>query len=254
MTALTAPEAPSMGTGEPGDDAIWVTEQPGRVIRIDGGRRTVELDLGDRVLLGAEQGLLGIAFHPDFASDRRVYLHYATPSDEDGVDHYNVIAEYEMLDDQASGAENFRFLRTIKRIPQVNTRRSGGWLGTHLRSTYEGDWLYFATGGNIDESVEAVRAVPYLSTVWGVRPDITDASGEMVNRRWASGVKNPISCDASFFEAGWFHCLLEDAHGAGRAGQAEQCGGSEDSELHGGFPPERALQGASHDVETLRVL
>ena len=32
----------------PGDDALWVTEQPGRVLRLDGERRTVALDLGDR--------------------------------------------------------------------------------------------------------------------------------------------------------------------------------------------------------------
>src|ERR1044072_747900 len=63
----------------PGDDAIWVTEQPGRVIRIDGGRRPVALGLSGRVLLGAEQGLLGIAFHPDFATDRLVYLHWSDP-------------------------------------------------------------------------------------------------------------------------------------------------------------------------------
>ena len=29
--------------------------------------------------IGAEQGLLGIAFHPDFATDRRVYLHWSDP-------------------------------------------------------------------------------------------------------------------------------------------------------------------------------
>src|SRR3954452_353054 len=50
----------------PGDDALWVLEQPGRVIRIDGGRRETVIDLTDRVKLGAEQGLLGIAFDPDF--------------------------------------------------------------------------------------------------------------------------------------------------------------------------------------------
>src|SRR4051812_20080907 len=69
----------------PGDDAIWVTEQPGRVIRIDGGRRPVALDLGARVRLGAEQGLLGIAFHPDFAGDRRVYLHWSNPKGDTRV-------------------------------------------------------------------------------------------------------------------------------------------------------------------------
>src|SRR3954451_16725641 len=63
----------------PGDDAVWVLEQPGRGLRLDGGARTVALDLSDRVRLGAEQGLLGIAFHPDYATDRRLYLHWSDP-------------------------------------------------------------------------------------------------------------------------------------------------------------------------------
>jgi glucose/arabinose dehydrogenase len=35
------------------------------------------LDLRDRVLEGAEQGLLGMAFDPDFATNRRLYLHWS---------------------------------------------------------------------------------------------------------------------------------------------------------------------------------
>ena len=76
---------PTWVGGAPGDDALWVAEQPGRVYRLDGGRRTLALDLGDRVKLGAEQGLLGIAFHPDFATDRRVYLHWSDPKGDTRV-------------------------------------------------------------------------------------------------------------------------------------------------------------------------
>ena len=62
----------------PGDDgALWVLEQPGRVVRIEGTRRRTLLDLSGEVLTGAEQGLLGIAFHPDFMTDRRLYLHWS---------------------------------------------------------------------------------------------------------------------------------------------------------------------------------
>ena len=52
-------------------------EQPGRVVRLHGGARTVALDHSDEVTTGAEQGLLGLAFHPDFATDRRLYLHWS---------------------------------------------------------------------------------------------------------------------------------------------------------------------------------
>ena len=36
---------PTWVGGAPGDDALWVLEQPGRVLRLDGGRRSVALDL-----------------------------------------------------------------------------------------------------------------------------------------------------------------------------------------------------------------
>jgi glucose/arabinose dehydrogenase len=62
----------------PGDaEALWILEQPGRVVRLEKNRRTTMLDLTDQVTTGAEQGLLGIAFHPDFATDRRLYLHWS---------------------------------------------------------------------------------------------------------------------------------------------------------------------------------
>jgi len=64
----------------PGDDhGLWVLEQPGRVVRLAGDLRTVALDLTGHVKEGAEQGLLGIAFHPDFATTRRLFLHWSDP-------------------------------------------------------------------------------------------------------------------------------------------------------------------------------
>lgn len=69
---------PTFVGAAPGDaQGVWVLEQPGRVIRIADGRRTTLLDMRSRVKLGAEQGLLGLAFHPDFAENRRLYLHWS---------------------------------------------------------------------------------------------------------------------------------------------------------------------------------
>src|SRR5215212_5230266 len=101
----------------PGDDALWVTEQPGRVIRLDGGRRTVALDLSDRVRLGAEQGLLGIAFHPDFATDRRVYLHW---SDRKGDTR---VAEFRARRDDTIDPES---LRDLLHVDQPEENHNGG--------------------------------------------------------------------------------------------------------------------------------
>jgi len=62
----------------PGDpEALWVLEQPGRVLRLAGGRRETRIDISRRVMVGPEQGLLGIAFHPDFAANQRIFLHWS---------------------------------------------------------------------------------------------------------------------------------------------------------------------------------
>src|SRR5829696_809810 len=74
-TGLNRPVWVGAAPGDPG--ALWVLEQPGRVVRIEAGRRATLLDLSDQVKVGAEQGLLGIAFHPGFADNRRLFLHWS---------------------------------------------------------------------------------------------------------------------------------------------------------------------------------
>ena len=74
-TGLDRPVWVGAAPGDPG--ALWVLEQPGRVVRIERERSTTVLDLSARVLTGAEQGLLGIAFHPAFARNRRLFLHWS---------------------------------------------------------------------------------------------------------------------------------------------------------------------------------
>jgi len=57
------------------DGQIWVTERGGRVSRVNpvSGRRTTAGQLPD-VAESGESGLMGIAFHPDFATQPYVYL------------------------------------------------------------------------------------------------------------------------------------------------------------------------------------
>jgi len=68
----------------PGDaDSWYVIEQSGRVKRFDGSvadpTAEVVLDITGPVSSGGEAGLLGLAFHPDFANNGMVYLSYTTP-------------------------------------------------------------------------------------------------------------------------------------------------------------------------------
>ncbi len=66
----------------PGDATRWyIVTQPGVIHRfaVDGGASEVVLDLSAQVVLGGEAGLLGLAFHPDFASNGEVFLSYTGP-------------------------------------------------------------------------------------------------------------------------------------------------------------------------------
>ncbi len=62
------------------DNYIWTTERRGRVIRINpvNGNQTVVLDIASEVEGGVngEPGLMGMAFHPDFANTPKVFLVY----------------------------------------------------------------------------------------------------------------------------------------------------------------------------------
>jgi glucose/arabinose dehydrogenase len=74
-TGLNRPVWVGAAPGDP--EALWVLEQPGRVLRLANGSATTLLDISDQVKTGSEQGLLGIAFHPDFASGGRLFLHWS---------------------------------------------------------------------------------------------------------------------------------------------------------------------------------
>ena len=86
LRGFTQPVLLTWAPGEPG--ARYVVEQGGRVIRLARGQRTVFLDVSSAITAGGEQGLLGLAFHPRYASNRLLYVGYTSR------DGRNVVARY----------------------------------------------------------------------------------------------------------------------------------------------------------------
>jgi glucose/arabinose dehydrogenase len=74
-----------------GSGRLFVVEQGGRVLVLhpEVGIPTVFLNITSKVLSGSERGLLGLAFHPGYATNRRFFVHYTRQPD--GA---IVIAEY----------------------------------------------------------------------------------------------------------------------------------------------------------------
>ena len=78
---------------DPTDDAVqFVVEQSGRIRVLRNGTilPTDFLNLASAIAVGGEQGLLGLAFAPDYAASGRFFVNFtntdATPSSRDSAD------------------------------------------------------------------------------------------------------------------------------------------------------------------------
>lgn len=74
-----------------GDSRLFVVEQSGRIRIVESSgtvKATPFLDISDMVTSGNEQGLLGLAFHPDYGSNGFLYINYT------GKDNYTHISRF----------------------------------------------------------------------------------------------------------------------------------------------------------------
>jgi glucose/arabinose dehydrogenase len=100
LTGLSSPVY--VTSARDGTNRLFIVEQGGRVLVRQplAATPTVFLDITSRVLSGGERGLLGLAFHPDYATNRRFLVNYTRQTD--GA---TVVAEYQVSQSDADVAE-----------------------------------------------------------------------------------------------------------------------------------------------------
>ncbi len=98
----------------PGDGRLYVVEQDGRIVRVDGDVVDVVADLRDLTDADGERGLLGLEFAPDGSS---AYVNY---TDRDGD---TVVAEYPTSDD---GVLDTSAPRIVLAVDQPFGNHNGG--------------------------------------------------------------------------------------------------------------------------------
>ncbi|TCD11267.1 glucose dehydrogenase [Pedobacter frigidisoli] len=87
----------------PDNGQAWITEQSGRIRVVQQGKLLDEplIDLKDKLVKlnngYEERGLLGIALHPAFKKNKKVYLYYDIPSVKKS-NHTGVLAEYKLAE------------------------------------------------------------------------------------------------------------------------------------------------------------
>jgi hypothetical protein len=181
-----------------GDSRLFVVEQRGRIKILNGG---TFLDLSGVVSQsGFERGLLGLAFHPNYASNRLFYVNYTRNSD--GA---TVVAEYRRSAGNANLADpaSRRILLTISQ-PYAN--HNGGWMG------FKGKNLFIATGdggSGGDPGNRAQSKNTLLGKILRINPLDPDGSGPKkysippknpfvgragLNEIWSRGLRNPWRC------------------------------------------------------------
>lgn len=184
-----------------GDERLFVVEQPGRirvVKEVAGGWRVSNtfLDIRSRVgSAGSEQGLLGLAFHPDYATNRRFYVNYT----DNGGD--TVVAEFRKQ--QNGGKADPDSFRRVLGIGQPFSNHNGGWMA------FKGQHLYIASGdggGGGDPGDRAQDLETRLGKILRIDPLDPDGSGpadysvpssnpfvgqDGLDVIWSYGLRNP---------------------------------------------------------------
>jgi glucose/arabinose dehydrogenase len=88
-------------TAPAGDTRLFIVEQPGRIRIVENGQLRAEpfLDIVSRVGSdGNEQGLLSMAFHPDYATNGYFYVNYTDTGGDTRVERYRVSADRNRAD------------------------------------------------------------------------------------------------------------------------------------------------------------
>lgn len=130
-----------------GSGRLFIAEQGGRIQIVQNGalRATEFLDISSRIVTGGERGLLGLAFHPDYAMNGaaghgRFYVYYSAPATSGG-NHDSVVAEYRVSAVDLNRANPLSG-RILMRFAQPFANHNGG----DLKFGPDDGLLYIATG------------------------------------------------------------------------------------------------------------
>lgn len=135
--------SPSHVTSPRGDDRIFVIQLGGSIEVFRGTQRHTYLDLSSEVLHYLENGLLGMAFHPDFESNGRFFLHYTNLEADNVVEEFTV----DPRERDADGASR-RVIKTVDQPRHSNHHKSG-----HLAFGPDGNlWISVGDGGTLDNA------------------------------------------------------------------------------------------------------
>jgi glucose/arabinose dehydrogenase len=171
---------------------VFVFERAGRIQLLKDGQKTTFLDIASKVGTSGEQGLLGLAFHPDYLKNGRFFVHYsASPNGK------TTIEEYRRDPNDPNLASPMPVGEPILTVPQPAGNHNGG---TIEFSPLDG-FLYigmgdgggacdtYKTGQSLDTLLAKVLRIDVNTTPYSIPP------GNVVGGRpeiYINGLRNPF--------------------------------------------------------------
>ncbi|NNM01765.1 MAG: glucose dehydrogenase [Gammaproteobacteria bacterium] len=188
-------------TSPPGDDRLFVVEQGGsiKVFENDGTTLGTFLTLSG-ISSGGERGLLGLAFHRDYASNGFFFVNY---TDTIGGQLTTVIERYTVSGNPDRASTAAADIKTILEIDQPAFNHNAGWLGFSPLDGYlyiplgdgggSGGYDPFNNGQNIDTLLGSILRIdvdvdPAPYAIPGDNPFVDKPGRDEI---WARGTRNP---------------------------------------------------------------
>jgi len=180
----------------PGDERLFVASKDGLVHLVRDGAKLVEpfLDIRELTRNQGEQGLLGMAFHPDYTINGLFYVHYSDRHGDTKVAEYRVGSNPDLADPESA------------RLIFSTTQPAGNHNGGMLAFGPDG-FLYIALGdggGANDRFGNGQRPDTVLGTLLRIDVDAQENGnayavpadnpfnrGDGAAEVWAFGLRNP---------------------------------------------------------------
>lgn len=197
VNGLTSPV--HITNADDGSNRLFVVEQGGNIRVIQNGELlpTPFLDISDRVSTGGEQGLLSMAFPPEYASKGYFYVDYTDPNGDTIIARYRLNGDLNLADPNSE--------EVILKIDQPFDNHNGGQLAFGLDG-----YLYIGMGdgGGANDPLNLAQnpnsllgKLLRIDVESGVFPYAIPSSNPFLSTNdpdnlyrdeiWASGLRNP---------------------------------------------------------------
>jgi glucose/arabinose dehydrogenase len=209
---------PVFVTASPGDTThIYIVQQNGVILSLDLRTNAVTtfFTIGGLTSTDGEQGLLGMAFDPNYATNGKFYLNFTVPGGAfgNGVTH---VSEFQLPTGKKKKKHKKRNVSTEQILltfshPQNN--HNGGWIGFSPRvgdannlyiatgdggNSYDQGFGHLEPGGNSQSNITLlgkmlrIHVDPKTAGVTIPRNNPFFASGTFRREIWAYGLRNPF--------------------------------------------------------------